>query len=457
MKKLVALASMAVLLCASASFAKKAMDEEEMDLVTAAGQPSIIDIEVTTSGNSEASGTTTSSSNITGEIDASGANTVGTSTASAETDPTAFAGNIGIAASVDLPFLGGISASGNGALNIDFADADIETFSLSVASGAVGTLTATASAAASSTVNGAMASVTAMNDDSSTVTLLVASGSQSNLRAIVLNNVAGENQLASGVNIQSGVDVSTGTQSNNITQSWGSTYDWTYAEGSLLATSAAAGDGGDTGSQTVGDNLADASSTGGGGGGGGGGGAPNLGIGKSPCILSTNCQSVDSSGGDGGAGGAGAAAAGDANNNTANNTSGDAGAGGAAAADVGVLQHMPLTIAADKISRVRVNSVGDAIVDVSEMDSSSVSLIVDSNSQNNLAALIVNNVGGRNQVATGINASSQGATVIGNSAGLALVVFDSSIAGTADYGQDQTNTINQFRGTPYQQFAPVGP
>lgn len=448
MKKLVALASMAVLLCASASFAKKAMDEEEMDLVTAAGQPSIIDIEVTTSGNSEASGTTTSSSNVTGEIDATLASEPGTSTASAETDPTAFAGNIGIAASVDLPFLGGISASGNGALNIDFADADIETFSLSVASGATGTLTATASAAASSTVNGAMASVTAMNDDSSTVTMLVASGSQSNLRAIVLNNVAGENQLASGVNIQSGVDIATGSQSNSITQSWGSTYDWTYAEGSLLATSADAGDGGTSGSAATGSNNASASSSPGGDGGDG----ITLGVNKSPCILSTNCQSADA----GGSGGAGAGSVGgDAIGDSGDATTGDGGAGGAAAADVGVLQHMPLTIAADKISRVRVNSVGDAIVDVSEMDSSSVSLIVDSNSQNNLAALIVNNVGGRNQVATGINASSQGATVIGNSAGLALVVFDSNIAGTADYAQEQSNTINQFRGTPYQQFAPV--
>jgi hypothetical protein len=415
MKKLVALASMAVLLCASASFAKQAMDEEEMDLVTAAGQPSIIDIEVNTTGLGSNTGTTTSTSNATSTLD----NTNATETSTAETTmfATGVAAGLGVAVDTDFfvipgAFIGA-SIDGSALLQVDYSDTDIDTFSLSVVSGSVGTLTATASASASSTITGAVASVTSMNQDSSSVFLLVASGSQSSLRAMVLNNVAGENQLASAINVRAGAEATgdESTQSNSIIQSWGASYDWTFAEGAIETTSASA--------------FAEADATANGGNG-------TIGtVGKVNCILTTAECGNANAGGDGGT----------ATASTSTSTS----------TDVGVLEHLPLTISADKISRIRVNSNGDAIVNVSEMDSSSISVIVDSDSQTNLAALVVNNIGGRNQVASGINVASNGSVVIGNSGGVPLVVFDSLQLGQGIFGGGQSNDIKQFRGTPYQQ------
>jgi hypothetical protein len=259
-------------------------------------------------------------------------------------------------------------------------------------------------------VIGATASITAMNQDSSVVTLLVASGSQSELRAMVVNNVVGENQIASGINIRSGA-TSTGdesTQSNTITQSWGASYDWTFAEGSLLATSVDA---------ATASNSQDAT-------GGAVSGSP-----KVNCVLSADCGKVITS---------------------AENNVGDV-IGGDGSTSVGVLPHLPLTISADKIQRVVVNSTGDAIVDVSEMDSSAISVIVDTGSQTNLAALVVNNVGGKNQVASAFNVAANSSVAIGLGSGLPAVVFDSTSPGFAQYGGGQSNTINQFRGTPYQQ------
>ncbi len=57
------------------------------------------------------------------------------------------------------------------------------------------------------------------------IELVLADTSQQNLRALVLNNVVGENIVASGVNIQAGPTSGTGSQSNEVNQSWGSTLD----------------------------------------------------------------------------------------------------------------------------------------------------------------------------------------------------------------------------------------
>jgi hypothetical protein len=321
--------------------------------------------------------------------------------AAAKTDPTAFELNAAFAATLDVA---GFDVGAAGALNLDFSDADIETFTLEAFGSASGTLTATASAAASSTVAGAIASVTATNEDNSIVTLTIDPDSQTNLRAIVLNNVAGENQLATAVNIESGVDSASGLQENTINQSWGSTYDWTFAPGGVTATAA----------------------VGTGGAGGSGGKVINAGA-MIPCILNAgDCGTVTANGGDGGDGFADAAAA--------------------------SFDNIPLTIAADKITKVSVVSSGDAFVDVSEIDKSLTTLLVQTESQTDLAALILNNVAGRNQVATAINVASNGAVVIGNKEGVALVVFDSTQSGAASLsGLNQSNTINQYRGTPFQQ------
>jgi len=406
MKKLIALASMAVLLCASASFAKKALDEEEMDLVTAAGQPSIIDITVTTTGG-DIEGSTNTNSTVFSEISNGNLDTNDFSTAfveEAQGDANIYTAGGGLNAETDSPFLG-FDITGAGALNIDVSDADIDTFSLSVASGSIGTLTATASASASSAFSGATASVSAMHEDSSNTTLVVAEGSQSDLRALVVNNIVGENQIANGINIRSGAASTSddSDQSNTITQSWGSSYDWTFAEGEAVAGTAAAGGSADGAQGGTGGNLE-----------------------KVNCVLSDDCGNSSANGGAGGDGGAGGSAAGV------------------------VLEHMPLTISSDKISRVVVNSSGDANVNVGEMDSATTQVIVDTGSQTNLAALVVNNIGGRNQIATGFNVAANGSVSLGIVPGN-LVLFDSTTTGHATYGGGQSNTINQFRGTPYNQ------
>ena len=57
----------------------------------------------------------------------------------------------------------------------------------------------------------------------------IQTNSQSSLRALALNNVAGENQVANGINISGAATGAGLSQSNTITQSWGSTSDITIA------------------------------------------------------------------------------------------------------------------------------------------------------------------------------------------------------------------------------------
>jgi hypothetical protein len=63
--------------------------------------------------------------------------------------------------------------------------------------------------------------------DSPVNTLALESGSQSTLAALVLNNIAGEVQIANALNITSSLQSAALTQENTITQSWGATKDWT--------------------------------------------------------------------------------------------------------------------------------------------------------------------------------------------------------------------------------------
>jgi hypothetical protein len=409
MKKLAALASMAVLLCASASFAKKAMNEEEMELVTAAGQPSVIvtKVDVESDQIGRLTSTTSTDTGVTSTL--TPGDTTGNTASVESVEATAVEANLALqVGSVDVttgplgPSVG--IEDGAAGLNIDFSQSEIESFSLSVSSG-TGTLTATSSASATSTISPVDAVVISRNEDASIVTLLVATSSQTNLRAVVLNNVAGENQLATAVNIQAGVQINSGTQSNTINQSWGSTYDWSFAPGDIktAATAAKGGDGGNIHNEGA----------------------------MTPCVLTTA----------------------DCGNNNAQ--------GGAAAADAEVFGYANdvLTITADKINYTEVESSGDAHVDVSELDKSIQTLVIQSLSQNNLAAIVVNNVVGRNQVATGFNVSSQGPALVGNQNGKAQVAFVAPTNGFGDYrANTQSNTINQYRGTPFDQSKlPVAP
>lgn len=449
MKKLVALASMAVLLCASASFAKKALNEEEMDLVTAAGQPSIMDIEVTTTGVSEADASTSSISEVTADIDAS--NLSSGNSADAAVDTTAQAGNLAADLEDILPFE---FIEGQAALNLTFSDADVESFGLDIGSASSGTMTVVGTATATSDVTGASASVTAMHSDSGAVTLSVQTGSQTELRAMVVNNIVGENQIASGINIQSGAASTGAEQGNAITQSWGSSYDWTFAAGDLIATAIGVDAGDASVTQEDNSNVEQA----GGDGDGDGGNALSGQVGElAGSIEKVNCILEDCHvGAEINTGGTGTGTGGETvNDSPASFSAGDITAGdGAASTSTDGYANLPLTISADKITRLRVNSHGEAVVNVSEMDSSTVTVHVDTDSQTNLAALIVNNIGGKNQVASAFNISANGGVLIGLEAGTAAVVFDSTTTGSAAYGGAQINEINQFRGTPYQQHNP---
>jgi len=75
------------------------------------------------------------------------------------------------------------------------------------------------------------------------IALGVEDNAQHDLRALILNNVAGENQVATDMNIASGAG--SGRQDNNITQSWGSTYDRDFAGGASTPSVTATGKGGE--------------------------------------------------------------------------------------------------------------------------------------------------------------------------------------------------------------------
>lgn len=374
MKKLAALASMAVLLCASASFAKKAMDEQEMDLVTAAGQPTVVDVTVKQDGPDLVTSETTADSTLDVQVDPGG--TVGSG--QVDVDATALELNVSLG-SLDVVLADGTQVGlEDGALLLDVANANIDS-----QNNVTGPVLATASAAATSTIDAGDVNVMAGATDLSTATLVVQTDSQSTLRAITLNNVVGENQLATAVNIASAAFNASGSQSNEINQSWGASFDWSFAPGGA----AEGGRGGDI----VGDKL----------------------IVNNPCVLNAGDCGVGSGG------------------------------------DAASFDNKPLTISADQIVKVDVESQGNATVHANMTDLSTSTVTIESMAQIDLAALTVNNIAGKNQVASGLNVTSAGATVIGGGAGEALVVFGNPVVGgQTSFSTAQSNTINQYRGTP---------
>jgi hypothetical protein len=231
--------------------------------------------------------------------------------------------------------------------------------------------------------------------DTSNFSMLLPTDAQSGLQALSLNNLVGENQLANAFNIQSTFGAPQGNQENTITQSWGSTKDLTFGFASVAGVSAPGGDGGD----------ADA-------------------FGASGCGLagSVKCGINYSKGG-----------------------TATGGNGGNGSTSQGVLGVAVLS----EYSDVNISGEGAISVDLNPV----FSMTLDTTSQSNLAALIVNNVVGMNQVANALNIS--GGVLTMNSAGAGWVLGSNGMAMTL-----QSNTINQFRGTPYSRPAPpaiVGP
>jgi len=206
--------------------------------------------------------------------------------------------------------------------------------------------------------------------------------SQTNLSALVLNNLAGELQMANAINIATFIFGIAPEQTNSITQSWGATKDWTSSTvAGVTATATAAA----TASATV----------------------------TATCYK---CGVV---------------------------RAGDATATGAAAAAASTSpgQIKILTKYADQI----IETVdGDIFVEQNGVSA----LVLETGSQTSLSALLVNNVVGLSQVANGINVLSGG---VGANPG--LPAFQLSPVTQVLAAGAQSNTIIQFRGTPYSRPA----
>lgn len=206
--------------------------------------------------------------------------------------------------------------------------------------------------------------------------------SQTNLSALVLNNLAGELQMANAINIATFIFGLMPEQTNSITQSWGATKDWTSSTvAGVTATATAAA----TASATV----------------------------TATCYK---CGVV---------------------------RAGDATATGAAAAAASTSpgQIKILTKYADQIIETE---TGDIFVEQNGVSA----LVLETGSQTSLSALLVNNVVGLSQVANGINVVAGG---LGANPG--LPAFQLSPVTQVLGAGAQTNTIIQFRGTPYSRPA----
>lgn len=227
-------------------------------------------------------------------------------------------------------------------------------------------------------------------------TLDLESNSQTSLTALVLNNIAGENQIATGINVASlnGGNAETWSQTNSITQSWGATKDF-----SAVTINGVSVEGEDASASAV--INAD-----------GDGSGPQCNTTDSGNVK---CGIVKGAGGDGGSG----------NTATASTSTSP---GTATVGKIGILSKY-----ADQI-------IETVTGDISVHTNGTISLLLEADSQTGLAALVVNNIAGLNQVATAVNILSGDINFIG---GISL-----ANAGTQNIPLAQTNNITQCRGTP---------
>ena len=80
--------------------------------------------------------------------------------------------------------------------------------------------------------NGSEATGIVTVNGTSSGTLTIGTGGQNDLRALVLNNISGENQVATAINVTSVNASSNQAQTNTILQSWGATLDLAVRAGS---------------------------------------------------------------------------------------------------------------------------------------------------------------------------------------------------------------------------------
>jgi hypothetical protein len=262
---------------------------------------------------------------------------------------------------------------------------------------------------ASETVTGGDAVLQVSYSDSESAELTLGDNAQSSLRALVLNNVVGENQIGNGINVISGTSGSgtgrEGGQSNSITQSWGSVKvtgvtTVTVAESTATETAAEV-----VQNQTQGQTNAF----------------------EDKCV-GFSCNTGDQS-----------------------QVQGDATASTSAATTTAALAiAYPEYMSADLIVHVEdvhiSSDVGNAFLVMAIDKVAEASLNLGTGAQSNLAALVVNNVSGKNQVANGIN-------IVGGSIRFASPMDITS--GGSGMVASQSNTIQQYRGTPINAPQPV--
>jgi hypothetical protein len=261
------------------------------------------------------------------------------------------------------------------------------------------------------TVTGGDATLEVSYSDTDASELTLGDNAQNNLRALVLNNVIGENQIANALNIISGGSVSgtgQGSQANTVTQSWGAVK-VTGVESLTLSEDASEGEDAEA------ETSADGDAT----------------INNNDKCVGFSCN-------------------GDATASSAASTS----ASTSVATSVAALAiAYPEYMSADVIVHVEdveiASSVGDAELSVGVEKAGESSLSLGTGAQNTLAALVVNNVAGRNQVANGINIVGGTLTVGSATPNVAIV------SGGAGAVASQSNTIGQYRGTPINAPQPV--
>lgn len=212
-------------------------------------------------------------------------------------------------------------------------------------------------------------------------------GGQQDLRALVLNNIAGENLVANAVNVSASAQSNNGNQSNQITQSWGSV----KITDVVTVTESVSVEGEDSDGGDVEINS---------------GGC--IGI-CAPKIVTTG--------------------------------DGETSPGSTALAAIAY----PVWMAADvivHIEDVEIDSAGEVEFEVFVLKNATTSMVVGAGAQSSLAALVVNNVAGKNLIANAINIQGGNITL-----GDGVVGHFIGQAGQGNTG-GQSNTISQFRGTP---------
>jgi hypothetical protein len=238
------------------------------------------------------------------------------------------------------------------------------------------------------TLSGTTAHIHVTFVDAAHAFLLIDSNSQTTLRALTLNNVSGENQLGTGINVTSTLGGGA-VQSNSIKQSWGSVKVTGITTVSVDASASATAS---VGTVTFNDK----------------------------CVGINVCNP---------------------GSRTAN----------AAAAAVAIAVAYPEYMSADVIIHledIELTATGNNHLTLEVRETPEADLFVNSNSQTTLAALVVNNVVGRNQVASGINVASAGGVAI-NSPSFVLEGIANGVFSV------QSNEIMQYRGTPLNAPQPI--